>query len=143
MITVTLEELEHAESVLHACGLRFDGYAYAEAQVKAGGDAGAWLAQQAESFSRMMKLPAKEEHAFAALFALQRGAKSHGWFLDRGTASLAGPFLFLHLYSRPVPRRWRFESYADKWDSISAADKEAAASAIRRWLACGSGMFQP
>ena len=26
----TLEELGHAEAVLHACGLRFDGYRYAE-----------------------------------------------------------------------------------------------------------------
>lgn len=138
----TLEELDRAERVLHACGLRFDGYAYAEAQAPRGVDAADWLAEQRDGFTRTLHVPVPVEAAQAVFFAFQRGAKDYGWFLDRSAASLAGPFLFLHLYSLPVMQRWRSQDFAAEWDRLSAEEKEDAAAIVRRWLAWGSGTAQ-
>lgn len=135
----SLEELDRAEAVLHACGLRFDGYAYAESQAPRGVEAADWLAEQRDAFTRTLQVPMPVETAQAVFFAFQRGAKDYGWFLDRSAASLAGPFLFLHLYSLPVMARWHFEDFAAEWDLLSVEEKEDAAAIVRRWLAWGTG----
>lgn len=145
----SLEELARAERVLDACGLRFDGYAYAESRAGRDVDAGEWLAARRDAFTRALQVPeAVEGHglespcdageeAHAVLFAFQRGAKDHGWFLDRSAGALAGPMLFLHLYVVPVPERWRLANHADSWDRLSPEDREEAAGIVRRWLGWG------
>lgn len=129
-----LKELQRAEAVLHACGLRFDGYRYAESMTAPEVDHGAWLVKQREAFSQTLMVPSVLEVAFAAFFAFQRGAKNDGWFLDRCVESLAGPFLFLHLYREPTPECWCFENFSADWDRIPAEEREAAAAIVRRWL---------
>lgn len=136
-----MEALQHAEEVLHACGLRFDGYAYAETRAPRGTDAMDWLAALRDAFTHTLRVPMVAEDAHAALFAFQRGARNHGWFLDRSPESLAGPLLFLHLYGLPTPARWRFQDDADPWDRIAIEDKEEAAATVRRWLLWGTGLL--
>ena len=134
-----LEELGRAEPVLHTCGLRFNGYLYAEARTGPDEDHGAWLVKLVEPFCRSLVVPSVLEEAFAVFFCFQRGAKDYGWFLDRSAEALAGPFLFLHLYREPTPERWRFDSFAAEWDRIPLEEREAAAAIVRRWLLWGTG----
>lgn len=130
----TPEELYQAERVLHACGVRFDGYAYAESRTTRGKSAEEWLADQRDSFLRTLIVPQDIEIAHAALFAFQRGAKEIGWFCERSDFALAGLLLFLHLYNHTTPRNWRSPGYATEWERFSAAEIEAAAAIVRRWL---------
>ena len=129
------DELDQAQRVLDACGLRFDGYAYAESRIIRGQDATDWLVNLRDTFIHTLAVLRDIEAAHAVLFAFQRGAKELGWFLDRSAFSLAGPLLFLHLYTRPTPPRWRFSDDAAEWERFSSEEIETAAATVRRWLA--------
>lgn len=130
----TPEELDQAQRVLDACGLRFDGYSYAESRITRGQNATDWLVNLRDTFIHSRAVPRDIEAAHAVLFAFQRGAKELGWFLDRSAFSLAGPLLFLHLYTQPTLSRWRFPDYATEWERFSSEEIETAAATVRRWL---------
>ena len=131
------DELERASRVLHACGLRFDGYAYAETMKPKVEEVQHWLLERLESFVRTLRLPDCPEEVHALLFTCQRRAKEQGWFSDRSAESQASLLLFLHAYREPVPARWHLAIFGEEWARIRANEREEAAATVRRWMGCG------
>ena len=124
------------EETMITCALRFDGYRYIEIQEGQPGGDGWDFTQLVRPIVEQLVLSADEAQNFAAFFALQRYLfKWGGEGLTKFSAEhLAFDFLFLHLYTKPVPREFQDEQYCLQWDRGFAAQSEAAAAFVRNSL---------
>ena len=126
-------DIRHAMST---CALRFMGYEYEEVSGLFEPDPdsiGIGLNKLMEPIVGTLILHADDNMNFAAFFGLQRWLhKWGGEFLTKYSADhIAYDFLFLHLYQRDVPDRFRNEEYCTEWQREYAGRMEEIASYVR------------
>lgn len=138
----TREELIAVEPLLNDAALRFDGYAYMEAEPAT--RTPDYFRDRWQLLISNPDLRASTEDLMASLFFYQRaGPREVGWFAFRDDECLTGLRLWLRLHERPTPETWRFDEYAIAWDRRTAEEKSHAADLARRWLSNGEGTWSP
>ena len=137
---LTREALIEIETLLNEAALRFDGYAYMEADPPR-----RTPSYYRDRWQRLISNPDRQasmEDLMTALFLYQRaGAREDGWFGFRDDEGLAALRLWLRLYESPTPGAWRFDEYATAWERRTAEEKSHAAEVVRRWLRNGEATW--
>lgn len=121
-------------NTMHACALRFDGFAWLKTKQSEGQlDFTPYM----EPLTQTLTFHEDTEANFAAFFALQRCLFK--WGGDRLPPSApehtAFRFLFLHLHALPTPQLFAHEDYEARWQSLRPQIIQEHAAAVRRALA--------
>lgn len=139
--SVSSADFDNIDSVLTACALRFDGYAFesflhrTNAPLKE-------LFDIVEPIIKSRTLYPDQNYNFAAFFALQRGLSKWGGehLTIYSDDHIAYDFLFLHLYRLTPPAEFSSPNYLKRWETDFRPIAEAAAALIRnRFRRVGSG----
>ena len=120
------------ESILMACALRFDGYAYHELRNR--GD-GRWdFMLVTDRLVATREFPSDDLECFAAYFALQRYLGKWGgeYCTPHSDEHIVYRLLFLHLYRTEIPVAFRMRGYYESWEEEYKPRREELAARIRR-----------
>ena len=125
---------EDVHETLCVCSLRFDGYRWLAA--RHAGTSADDFRPYVEPIVETLCFHDNNEANFAACFALQRFlCKWGGETLPiESREQVAWRYLFLHLYAREAPTRFRNPEYADRWDRDHARIADAHAAVVRETL---------
>lgn len=124
-------QLSVLENTLSVCALRFRGYDFDNNTGRQTD-----LDAVTESEELALTLSADDAQNFAMYFQAQRALCKcgDGFCAGREPLSLAGAFLFLHLYRKSPPPEFAEPDYVRKWETECSSRAELVASWVRLWL---------
>lgn len=125
-------EVTEAQSV---CALRFQGYEYERSIGVVTNEAtGGGLARLIKPVVEELTVHSSNNDNFAAFFGLQRFLHKWGgeYLTKYSEEHIAYDFLFLHLYSRKPPERFRNVDYCVQWQENFLPRVESIAAIVRK-----------
>ncbi len=112
---------QHETTIITACALRFDGYAYADAcglDYSGATDAPEQqVAYLVKTFVANPDWSLPRNHLHMILFMLQRGLLKEGWLKWNSQEAKVMRLLFLELCRDDIPHRFRLEDWYETWNN--------------------------